>query len=320
MTLPVDFRQELRLLWALRIPDDFGDPKFRGRTSAERFLDSWMNRESQTISAIRPSRGKPSPSDFGARHGIRIPEFRGSPGIGGATFAGAISELVMASSPEDFRGGEGPWGATLGSSMFLRLLKAFQSAEDSGDPNFHGTSLVGAVSRLLDELRTPDDFGHANFRGADLSGATLGTGFRSADFRGANLSGARLMQADLSGAKFNFADLHDADLREANFHMTDLSEADLSGTTMGWTVFADTNLRGAKGLESCKHQGPSSIGIDTFFLSKGEIPEGFLRGCGVPERFTARYRELTVTLSPARRRQSRGIRCWLDQHQSGDDI
>lgn len=29
--------------------------------------------------------------------------------------------------------------------------------------------------------------------------------------------------------------------------------------------------------------GPSTIGIDTLFLSGGNIPEVFLRGCGVPE-------------------------------------
>ena len=36
-------------------------------------------------------------------------------------------------------------------------------------------------------------------------------------------------------------------------------------------------------MESVTHSGPSSIGIDTLFQSKGNIPEQFLRGCGVPD-------------------------------------
>ena len=34
-----------------------------------------------------------------------------------------------------------------------------------------------------------------------------------------------------------------------------------------------------------KHRGPSTIGIDTIYRSKGNIPEVFLRGAGVPEDF-----------------------------------
>lgn len=33
------------------------------------------------------------------------------------------------------------------------------------------------------------------------------------------------------------------------------------------------------------HIGPSIIGIETLFKSKGEIPESFLLGCGAPEQF-----------------------------------
>jgi hypothetical protein len=32
-----------------------------------------------------------------------------------------------------------------------------------------------------------------------------------------------------------------------------------------------------------KHNGPSSIGVDTLYRSQGNIPEAFLRGCGVPD-------------------------------------
>jgi len=36
-------------------------------------------------------------------------------------------------------------------------------------------------------------------------------------------------------------------------------------------------------LETIDHQGPSTVGVDTIYASKGKIPESFLRGCGVPE-------------------------------------
>ena len=40
------------------------------------------------------------------------------------------------------------------------------------------------------------------------------------------------------------------------------------------------------------HYGPSTIGIDTIYKSKGNIPEVFLRGRGVPEDFIVYMRSL----------------------------
>jgi hypothetical protein len=80
-----------------------------------------------------------------------------------------------------------------------------------------------------------------------------------------------------------------------------------------------------------------------FFQSKGEIPEHFLRGCGVPDEFITYARSIAEAQNPiqfyscfisysypdklfARRLhdqlQGRGIRCWLDEHQllPGHDI
>jgi TIR domain/Pentapeptide repeats (8 copies) len=103
----------------------------------------------------------------------------------------------------------------------------------------------------------------------------LGDGdFTRVDLRGANLRNAYLRGADFTGAY--------------------LSGADLSGATLWNTIFADTNLSETKGLDSCNHQGPSNISIDTFFRSIGKIPDGFLRGCGVPERFIAYARSMVV--------------------------
>jgi hypothetical protein len=42
------------------------------------------------------------------------------------------------------------------------------------------------------------------------------------------------------------------------------------------------------------HDGPSTIGIDSIFRSKGKIPEIFLRGAGVPEGFITYMKSLVV--------------------------
>jgi hypothetical protein len=124
----------------------------------------------------------------------------------------------------------------------------------------------------------------ANLSGADLTGANL----READLSKADLSGANLSGANLSGAN-----LRGADLSWANLIGADLSGADLSRAFVGWTVFASVDLREVKGLDKVHHIGPSTIGIDTIYLSQGEIPEVFLRGAGVPDDFIKYMRSLT---------------------------
>jgi hypothetical protein len=54
----------------------------------------------------------------------------------------------------------------------------------------------------------------------------------------------------------------------------------------------DVDLSTALNLETVWHMGPSTIGIDTLFRSRGLIPEIFLRGCGVPEKFIHKIPEL----------------------------
>ena len=62
--------------------------------------------------------------------------------------------------------------------------------------------------------------------------------------------------------------------------------------TVGLTTFGRFDLGSVKGLETVRHLGPSTIGIDTIYKSKGNIPEVFLRGCGVPEDFIVYMRSL----------------------------
>lgn len=120
---------------------------------------------------------------------------------------------------------------------------------------------------------------------ADLSKAKL----NGADLTFADLTIADLTEADLTGADLSMADLSGADLTKAN-----LTRADLSEAICRFTTFADCNLKECHGLESIKHEYPSSVGIDTIILSfRGAgnrlTPEleTFFLGTGVPKELLA---------------------------------
>jgi hypothetical protein len=51
-------------------------------------------------------------------------------------------------------------------------------------------------------------------------------------------------------------------------------------------------LSAAKALQTVHHHEPSTIGLDTIYRSKGNIPESFLRGAGVPEDFIVYMKSL----------------------------
>jgi hypothetical protein len=213
---------------------------------------------------------------------------------------------------------------------------------------------------VLPEL-TDADLKFANLHVANLSGASLsGAYLFLADLSGANLNGADLSHADLSDARLVAADLNGSDLNNGNFLRADLSLADLSGANLFnanlrganlfdanliltnldlaelWgTIFANVDLSEVVGLETVRHSGPSSIGIDTIYKSRGRIPEVFLRGCGVPDIFIEYMSALTskpfefyscfISYSHqdeafANRLhdtlQGKGVRCWLDEEDA----
>ncbi len=151
--------------------------------------------------------------------------------------------------------------------------------------------------RAENPAMTPDLEGanlfDANLRGANLRGANL----LAADFLMADLGGVDFAGADLTAANLSSADLRGADLRRAILHVTglrgaDLENSDFTDAEVGWTGFGDSDLSTVKGLETVRHLGPSSIGIDTIYKSKGNIPEAFLRGAGVPEDFITYMKSL----------------------------
>jgi hypothetical protein len=110
-----------------------------------------------------------------------------------------------------------------------------------------------------------------NFIFTDLSEASL----ENSDLKYANLSKANLSECNLRGAN----------LYGANLDYAQLTDTNLSNARIGWTAFGSTNLSTVKGLNALQHMGPSTIGLDTLYMSGRNIPEGFLRGCGVPEEF-----------------------------------
>jgi hypothetical protein len=119
----------------------------------------------------------------------------------------------------------------------------------------------------------------------DLSGADL----NGANFIGVNLIVANLIVANLNGASLIGADLIGADLSGANH-----KRADFSNSKVGDTVFINVDLSTVIGLDIVWHFDPSSIDIDTLYLSKGNIPEVFLLGCGLPDKMIEHAKCLTA--------------------------
>lgn len=170
---------------------------------------------------------------------------------------------------------------------------------------------------------------NANLGEADLSGANLSeTDLTNADLSGSHLVGADFCRAEITGVNFNGAvadhvdfwraSIHGCHITDASLTSTDFSDAqvwdtsfafsDLGGAVfrntglvsvdfalsfIGATVFANIDFCETEGLESVHHHGPSTIGIDTIYKSKGQIPESFLRGCGVPDELIKLIPSLT---------------------------
>jgi len=159
-------------------------------------------------------------------------------------------------------------------------------------PDLSGADLSSANLIAAELYRA--DLGSANLSRADLSGARLnwanlgGANLSRANLTGAYLGEANLGGANLSRAAFNWADLVGANLSRADISGASLSRAELWGLDLNEsqaiaTTFADVDLSGVKGLESVKHEGPSTVGIDTIYKSRGKIPTKFLRGCGLAD-------------------------------------
>jgi hypothetical protein len=149
----------------------------------------------------------------------------------------------------------------------------------------------------------------ANLTRADLEGANL----RSANLIEANLTDANLFGVDFSAVQLTHANLTKANLRVANFNTAGLYQTDFSNSLMGWTVFCNVDLSHAKGLESVLHTGPSSIGIDAIYESKGNIPELFLQGAGIS-------RDLIKQVSLIRNQAAHFYSCFISYSSKNQDF
>jgi hypothetical protein len=137
------------------------------------------------------------------------------------------------------------------------------------------------------------DLEGADLRGVNLSGADLSrANLSAAGLTGGSLAGAILLATNLSVADLRGVNLRGANLGGADLGGADLFDSDFTNALVGFSSFAGNDLSTVKGLESVRHGGPSSIDIDTIYMSKANIPDVFLRGCGVPEDFIIYMRSL----------------------------
>jgi uncharacterized protein YjbI with pentapeptide repeats len=204
----------------------------------------------------------------------------------------------------------------------VEVWNKWREANPDVQPDLSGADLYTAVLSRFDLCAV-------NLSGADLSGTFLiETHLSRANLAGANLSGARLHWADLSGANLVDANLVAAKLEEANLNEailsgadldstnlkgatlraadlrgarllhTDLTAADLNNALFFRTLFAPSDLFQVKGLDTIVHNGPATISIKTLTHSGGNIPESFLRGCGVPESFIEYLPALIGAMEP----------------------
>jgi len=212
---------------------------------------------------------------------------------------------------------------------FCNLGKANLSKANLEKSSLLGAYLVGARFKeaQLDNANLDlTNLSNANFNGASLWKVTL---------RESIICNAQFCEADLSCASFHDSKLsrstyYGADLTYANLGFAELDDTNFTKVKIGWTTFGNNDLSGIKGIDTIEHVGPSIIGIDTIYKSKGNIPEVFLRGCGVPDQFITYARSLEADpvqfyscfISYSNKDQefaeqlhvdlqNKGVRCWF---------
>jgi TIR domain-containing protein/pentapeptide repeat protein len=142
-----------------------------------------------------------------------------------------------------------------------------------------------------------------NLMKADLTGMNLsGVNLTGAYLDSAKLRGANLSSANLTGANFVLANLCGVNLTETVLLVVDFNAAKLNGAKFNnaflhGTRFTKVDLSKVKGLETCHHDGPSSIDQLTLIQS-GKLPDAFLRGCGFPDQFIEHLPSLIGSLDP----------------------
>jgi len=193
-------------------------------------------------------------------------------------------------------------------------------------------------ARLRDVSLSGADLSGVDLSEADLFGADLQcVDLYGADLHSANLEAAILTNARLSLASLRYSNLRGTDLSRANLDLTNLVYANLFGanfteTHLLETIFADVDLNGVIGLETCIHSGPSIIDHRTLQNSPS-LPLSFLRGVGLPDNFidylpsllgqAIQYYSCFISYSSKDQDfadrlhadlQDKGVRCWFAPH------
>jgi hypothetical protein len=192
----------------------------------------------------------------------------------------------------------------------------------------------------------------ANLRWTILAETNLmGMNLSFIDFNHSDLTGSNLNECDLSFsnlddtcfkyAKLNQANLSLSQLWGSEFTRTQLNQTNFDRVTIGFNSFLEVDLSLVQNLDKAIHLGPSYIDISSLNLSKGKIPEIFLRGCGVPDNFIGYIKSLSAAslgyyscfISYSSKDQdfadrlyadlqSKGVRCWFapEDMKIGDKI
>ena len=220
------------------------------------------------------------------------------------------------------------------------LIEADLRGADLSDVDLIDANLSGA--RLSEADLSGAYLNGANLRQADLSQAYLSeTNLSQAYLSEANLNEAYLGKTDLSGANLNEADLTEANLNGADLSGVNLRETDLSSVLLNETIFARNDLSTAKGLETIRHFGPSTVDVKSIVLPQGQALTAFLRGVGFSDTFIDylpslsqdAFQYYSVFISYSTRDddfvkhlyadlQKKGVQCWFAPHNMkiGDKI
>jgi hypothetical protein len=222
-----------------------------------------------------------------------------------------------------------------------RGIREFNVRRDRGDPlpDFDGVNLTCA--RLCGVNFSQAELDNAILAGSNLERALL----IGADLRNANLEGANLAGSSLRFAKLHQTVLYDTNLRDANLRgamiMTNLCyNTNVTNAEFGEPVIA-CNLAGMVGLESIRHTSPSMVDVNSILTLQDDLPEVFLRGCGLRDEELEYFRSVvglpirfytcficycTEDEAFASRLhndfQNAGIRCWKWDHdaRTGEEL
>lgn len=203
------------------------------------------------------------------------------------------------------------------------------------------------VADLANVDLSGEDLSFFNFNNTDLSNANLSeckfdlTNFSLSTLNNANLWGVMLVGCEFRRTSLENASIIQSGLDSCFIEKVTFFRTNFSNCSFGSLVFCETDLSQVIGLETINHFAPSTIGIDTIYRSKGQIPGTFLRGCGVPQIFIDYLPSLTaqpiqyyscfISYSSndddfAQRLyndlQGKGVRCWFapEDMKIGDRI